>query len=232
MYFTTVFATMWAMRYNQFCALARAAEILGERWTLLIIRELLLGPQRFTDLLGRLNDVSTSVLSERLSRLEEYAVVEKAYLPPPAASSVYRLTESGEALRPAIYELIHWGGRFLFPSRPGDHFQPDWLRLVLLSYARSTRSPRRSFELRLVAKEGEAHFGVTGGSAGTIIGDPPVDPDARIVTDFAGMLGLMSGRVQPMRAVEAGVVEVEGDLAALSDFPKMFDPNGGGGQQR
>ena len=71
---------------------------------------------------------------------------------------------------------------------------------------------------------------MTGGSAGTIIGDPPVDPDVRIVTDFAGMLGLMSGRVQPMRAVEAGVVEVEGDIAALADFPKMFDPNGGGGQ--
>ena len=125
---------MPVVQYKQFCALARAAEILGERWTLLIVRELLLGPQRFTDLLERLHDVSTSVLTERLSRLEEFGVVEKAYLPPPAASSVYRLTEVGEAVRPAIYELIHWGGRFLFPSRPGDHFQPDWLRLVLMSY--------------------------------------------------------------------------------------------------
>jgi DNA-binding HxlR family transcriptional regulator len=219
------------MRYKQFCALARAAEILGERWTLLIIRELLLGPQRFTELLGRLNDVSTSVLTERLSRLEESGVVERVYLPPPAASNVYRLSESGEALRPAIYELIHWGGRFLFPSQPGAHFQPDWLRLVLLSYARSKRSPRRSFELRLVAKEGEARFGVTGGPAGTMIGDPPVDPDVRIVTDFEGALALMSGRVEPLRAVEAGVVQVEGDVAALSDFPKMFDSNGGGTRQ-
>src|SRR6266852_4653604 len=100
-------------RYDQFCALARAAEILGERWTLLIVRELLLGPRRFSDLRERLDGVSPSVLTERLGRIEKIGLVRRSVLPPPAASTVYELTEHGDALRPAVHELIRWGGRFL-----------------------------------------------------------------------------------------------------------------------
>src|SRR6516164_6608700 len=104
---------MSGTRYNQFCALARAAEIVGERWTLLIIRELLLGARRFGDLGERLGGVSPTLLTERLN------------------AQVYELTETGQALQPAIRELIRWGGRFLFPPRDGDAFEPDWALLAL-----------------------------------------------------------------------------------------------------
>jgi len=96
--------------YNQFCALARAAEIIGERWTLLIIRELLLSPKRFGDLRARLDDVSPALLTDRLNVLMEAGVVQRAALPAPFNAQVYELTETGRAVQPAIRELIRWGG--------------------------------------------------------------------------------------------------------------------------
>src|SRR5687768_1790881 len=109
-------------RYAQFCALARASEMLGERWTLLIIRELMLGPQRFSDLKAGLDGVSTSVLTERLNHLGELGLLRRRYLDPPAASTVYELTEIGLGLKPAMFALIRWGGNFLFPPRKDDRF--------------------------------------------------------------------------------------------------------------
>ena len=96
-------------RYAQFCALARAAEIVGERWTLLIVRDLTLGPLRFSDLRRRLKGVSPSVLSERLTQLERRGLIERRVLGPPAASTVYELSEMGRALQPAMIELTKWG---------------------------------------------------------------------------------------------------------------------------
>src|SRR5262244_1096312 len=100
------------LHYPQFCALARAAEIIGERWTLLIIRELLLGPMRFSDLAARLDGVSPALLTARLGTLIENGVVQRATLAAPFNAQVYELTETGRAMRPAIRELIRWGGRF------------------------------------------------------------------------------------------------------------------------
>src|SRR3990170_4910731 len=97
-------------RYSQFCALARAAEILGERWTLLIIRELLLRQKRFSDLSDRLSGVSPTVLTARLNALVEHGVVQRVTLPPPFNAQVYELTPIGLGLKPAIRELIRWGG--------------------------------------------------------------------------------------------------------------------------
>ena len=104
---------MAEFRYAQYCPLARAAELLGERWTLLVVRDLLMGPQRFTDLRGRLPGVSPSVLSERLARLEERGVVCRRTLPPPAPAIVYELTEAGRALDKAVAALASFGMRFL-----------------------------------------------------------------------------------------------------------------------
>src|SRR5258708_31123496 len=132
---------MSGTRYGQFCALARAAEIIGERWTLLIIRELLLAPMRFGDLATRLNDVSPALLTGRLNALIEHGVVRRTILPAPFNAQVYELTEVGRAIQPAIRELIRWGGRFLFPMREGDSFEPDWVLLALDPIARRTPTP-------------------------------------------------------------------------------------------
>ena len=116
-------------RYAQFCPLARATEVLGERWTLLVVRELLLGPQRFSDLRRRLPGVSTSVLSARVRRLEERGVVRRRMLAPPAASSVLELTELGRGLRSAVIALSRWGLALMEPMREGDHYEvcSPWL---------------------------------------------------------------------------------------------------------
>ena len=109
-------------RYPQYCPLARAAEVVGERWTLLVLRELLLGPRRFSDLRRALTDVSTSVLADRLARLEERGLVAHRELDPPAGAAVYELSESGQALGPALLALARWGAvaweRCFWPATP------------------------------------------------------------------------------------------------------------------
>jgi DNA-binding HxlR family transcriptional regulator len=115
-------------RYAQFCPLARATELLGERWTLLVVRDLLTA-LRFSDLRSRLRGISSSVLAARLERLEARGLVAQRELPAPAASVVYELTEAGRALRPVIVELARWGLRFLLPPNPNDHTEPAWATL-------------------------------------------------------------------------------------------------------
>lgn len=210
-------------RYPQFCALARALEVVGERWTLLIVRELLLGPKRFTDLQAALGGISPSVLAQRLERAESLGLVARSFLPPPAASTVYALTPDGEALRRAVYELIRWGGRYLFPPRKGEEFHPDWMCLALSACARRTASPKRTFLLRIRRGKEEATLRVSGGAEGTTVTRGEGPADATISAPVEVVLGLMSGGMPPQTAVEKGLAVVEGDRGALADFPSLFD---------
>ena len=97
--------------YHQYCAIANALDIVGERWTLLIVRELLMGPKRFTDLVNGLPGIGTNLLAARLKEMEEAGLLDHRTLPPPSASSVYSLTELGGGLRPVIDELWSWGSK-------------------------------------------------------------------------------------------------------------------------
>lgn len=210
-------------RYSQFCALARALELLGERWTLLIIRELLLGPRRFSDLKERLDGISASVLSQRLSRLEEDGLVQRSYLDPPAASNVFELTDYGRALEPTVFELIRWGARVLYPPRPGERREPEWVGLVLRTYARQDRAPNRSYEVRLREGEREARFYVRGTAKGTVVSTDPGECELRFTTDIDTLFGLGSGRISGSEAIAKGLVEWEGDPEVLSAFSQLFD---------
>ena len=212
------------MRYRQFCALARAAEILGERWTLLIVRELLLGPRRFTDLRAGLAGVSSSVLAGRLEAMAASGLVRGAELPPPAAARVYELTPAGEALRGAVHELIRWGGRFLFPLRRGDAFDPRWGLLALQACARRRRSPRRSFTVRMRDGRREAAVGVTGGRSGTrVVEGALAGADAVVAGPFPALLSVIAGAVTPDRAMAERLIEVSGAREAFREFPAMFE---------
>jgi DNA-binding HxlR family transcriptional regulator len=115
-----------AKRYNQYCPVAHALDVVGERWTLLLVRELNHGPLRYTDLHERVG-CGTNILAARLRDLEENGVVRKRRLPPPAASVVYELTESGEGLRPVLHALGWWGIRLLGPPPPDVELHPGWL---------------------------------------------------------------------------------------------------------
>lgn len=216
---------MDAFRYDQFCPLARATEVLCHRWTLLILRELWIGPQRFSDLKRRLRGVSTSVLSDRLADLVGHGVVERRDLPPPAATVVYELSEDGQALRPALIALTRWGVRRMLPPTPGDHVEPDWLQLAVEAFARVEASPACRLELRVTADDREARVRVRGGSDGTRLIDAGDDhpADASIEAPVAVVLAMMSGLLPVAEAVRTGAASVAGDSQAANALPQLFE---------
>jgi DNA-binding HxlR family transcriptional regulator len=112
------------------CGVARALDVIGERWALLVVRDLLLGPKRFTDLRASLPGIGPDVLAQRLRELEDADLLARETLPPPAASRVYRLTARGAALEPVILELGRWGSQAPFPAAHGE-LSPDSLALAL-----------------------------------------------------------------------------------------------------
>jgi DNA-binding HxlR family transcriptional regulator len=120
-----------AKRYDQYCAIAHALELVGERWSLLIVRELLTGPKRYTDLSGSLPRIGTNVLAARLKELEAGGILTKRRLPPPTPARVYELTPYGESLRPVMRELALWGIRSLGAPEDDDEFAPGWLQGAL-----------------------------------------------------------------------------------------------------
>src|SRR2546427_5070822 len=137
--------------YNQFCPLARSLDILGERWTLLIVRNLLLGPQRYKDLLEGLPGIGTNLLARRLKDLEKHGIVRRRRLPPPAGSTVYEFTELGKALEPAVIELSRWGLWTLGQPRARHVFRPAWgmLAMRILFRREAARGVRETYQWKI-----------------------------------------------------------------------------------
>jgi DNA-binding HxlR family transcriptional regulator len=214
---------MSGTRYAQFCALARAAEIIGVRWTLLVIRELLLGPIRFGDLATRLNDVSPALLTGRLNALMENGVVRGATQPPPVNAQVYELTELGRAIQPAIRELIRWGGRFLFPMRPDDVFEPDWVLLALDAIAERAATPACRITLRVPYPKGAAAFIIEGGPEGTRIAKGELGQGAAIEARFDIFLQVLTRQLSLDDAIANRQVRIEGSERTLRKLPQLFD---------
>jgi DNA-binding HxlR family transcriptional regulator len=209
--------------YRQFCALARAAEIVGERWTLLIIRELLISPRRFGDLLAHLAGMSPTLLTTRLASLMESGVVRKVAWPGPVAGQVYELTDSGRQLQPAIRELIRWGGRFLFPPRPGDEFEPDWVLLGLDAIARRTPVPAVSVGLVVTHGRKAATFTVAGGQNGTIITRGDAGSRATLEAPFDAVLQIIGKRISLDKALADNRARLQGPAAPVRKLPLLFD---------
>jgi DNA-binding HxlR family transcriptional regulator len=214
---------MSGTRYSQFCALARAAEIVGERWTLLIIRELLLAPMRFRDLADRLPGISPALLSARLTALVDSTIVRRASLPPPFNAQVYELTETGRAIQPAIRELIRWGGRFLFPMREDDAFEPDWALLALDSVAR--RGPTAVCNIGLVVRyrERRANFEVRGGPDGTRVGKAELAPSPTLEASFDVLLRILAAELSIEAAVGKRQAKTQGNMRILRQLPDLFE---------
>jgi DNA-binding HxlR family transcriptional regulator len=189
------------LHYPQFCALARAAELIGERWTLLIIRELLLGPKRFGDLLDHLDGMSPTLLNAQL----------------------YELTDIGREIQPAIRELIRWGGRFLFPPVPGDAFEPDWVLLGLDAIAKRTPVPKISVGLIVTHEEKSAAFTIAGGQSGTTIQKGGADCKATLEAPFDTVLQIVGMSMSLEAAVVAKRAKVSGSAALVRKLPQLFD---------
>ena len=163
-------------RYDQYCPVAHALDLVGERWALLVVRELMHGPKRYTDLADSLPGIGTNILASRLRDLEACGIVAKRRLPPPAASRVYELTEYGRALRTVLRELAVWGARSLGPPTSEDELFPGWLVNAVDTVLAPIAPPGR-FEFRVgdeVASlvDGEAQAGSVERPDVVVDGDP------------------------------------------------------------
>jgi len=196
--------------YNQYCAVARSLDIVGERWTLLIVRELLTGPKRFKDLLEGLPGIGTNLLAARLKDLEKYGVVHRGVLPPPAASKVYELTELGRSLEPVITALGRWGLEFLDAPAQEDDLRPAWALVAMRSALKqeAARGLQETYEFHV--DEEAFHLRVTDGEVEALQG-LAVDPDLVVRGDTQAFLDLAAGRVEPAEALDSGEIRIEGD---------------------
>lgn len=206
--------------YCEACAAAHALDLVGERWALLVVRELLLGPKRFTDLRAGLPGISSNVLSERLRELERFGVVKRRRLPPPAASQVYELTQWGMELEPVISALGRWGARS--PLRPREApMSTDAFVLALRTMfePREAGGLEASYELRI----GEESFraAVDGGSFEIVRGSMD-KPDATIEADVGTLAALVFGGRPLEEALCSGEVRIEGDRRAVERFLTLF----------
>jgi DNA-binding HxlR family transcriptional regulator len=207
--------------YNQYCALARGLDVVGERWTLLLVRELLLGPRRYTDLLTGLPGIGTNLLADRLRYLEQVGLVRRRVLPPPAGSTVYELTELGRELEPTVFALGRWGAHFLEPRSESDSTNPHWFFVSIRATFRPEAGAgvRETYQFRI---DGKPFFArVDDGRARTSQGWAD-DPDVVVTTDLDTFLGLLSQQLSPADALAGGGLTVEGDEAALGRFVRIF----------
>ncbi|WP_424850180.1 winged helix-turn-helix transcriptional regulator [Streptomyces sp. SAI-129] len=207
--------------YDQYCSAARALDAVGDRWTLLIVRELLAGPRRYTDLHADLPGVSTDVLASRLKDMEREGLTTRRRLPPPGAAYVYELTARGRGLLPVLETLGAWGAGELGERRPTDAVRAHWFALPLLRALREAGAGEGLVEVRL--DEGTFHLYADAAAspsenpaAGPVYGEgsAPGEPDARLVLDVATCVALGRGETGLREAVRDGRVEVTGDGTA------------------
>lgn len=206
--------------YGEACRFAFALDLVGERWALLVVRELLLGPKRFTDLRRGLPNASPNILSERLRELEQAGVVHRRKLPPPAAVQVYELTEWGAELEPIVTRLGAWGAR---SPRPPEHREigPDSIVLALRSLfdPEAAAGLAASYELRL----GEERFHVDVAGDELELGrGAAVEPAAAIETDPGTLAALLTSQLPLEDALQSGAAHIEGSRRETRRFLSLF----------
>jgi len=191
--------------YGQRCPLARALDLVGERWTLLVVRELLLGPRRYTDLVDGLPGVGTNILAARLADLQATGLVSKRALPPPTAVTVYELTEAGRALASSIRALSEWGEEHAAPATEDQVVRPAW---ILLGAAR--RGPKLGAGSSCELRVGRDVFELTGTDNGLSVAAASArSPDAVITIEPELLYALATRRITPQAARKR--IEVNGD---------------------
>lgn len=207
--------------YGEACRFAHALDVVGERWSLLVIRELLLGPKRFTDLRAGLPHASPNILTERLRDLEQATVVRKRKLPPPYGSTVYELTEWGRELEPIVTELGAWGARSPIPPDARE-IGTDSIVLALRSLfdPEAATDLEAAYELRI----GEESFrvGVGGGELDLARG-PAEDPEATIAApDAATLAAILTGQLPFDEAFASDAIEIKGGKKLVKRFLRLF----------
>jgi len=207
--------------YRQYCGVARGLDLVGERWTLLIVRDLLTGPKRYKDLLAGLPGIGTNLLAARLRELEEQHIVVRRVLPPPAGSAVYELTEVGNAIEPVVTALGRWGHRFLGTRSEGEFLSANAYVLAMRAAFRSdaVANVTETYELRI--GDQVFYIRVADGHCSTSEGQSDA-PDAILKMDVSTLSSLLHGQLSPKDALTTGRIEVTGDAAYVERFVKLF----------
>jgi DNA-binding HxlR family transcriptional regulator len=206
--------------YDHYCAMAKALDVVGERWTLLVVRELIPGPRRYTDLLAGIPGIATDMLAARLKTLEEAELVVRRTLPPPAASTVYELTEAGLALEPVVHELVKWGTRLLGRHR-GEAFRVHWLATPLRMMFRPDRAAGAKLVIQFESHGEAMHVRVDDGRLEFISGEAAT-PDVVIAGDVVVLQQASKDRALAKEALEKGRLRVEGKKDDIRAYMRMF----------
>jgi len=206
--------------YEDGCAAAHALDLIGERWALLVVRELMLGPKRFTDLRAGLPGISPNVLTQRLQELEQVSVVRRRKLEPPASSWVYELTEWGMELETVMMELGRWGARS--PAKPRDAAL-SVTSLILSFRTMFDPAAAEGFAARYELRFGEDRFHAEIADGGIHIERGAArEPDGVIESDPDTLAALVYGDGDLAEALRAGKLGYQGDKAALKRLLKLF----------
>ncbi|MGP4105130.1 winged helix-turn-helix transcriptional regulator [Nonomuraea sp. KM90] len=201
--------------YGEGCGVAHALDMIGERWALLVVRELLLGPKRFTDLQAGLPGAGPNILAQRLRDLENVGVVRRRTLPPPAGSKIYELTEWGAELDQIVALLGCWGTRSPVVPLEGEVGADSLMLALRNAFIPQKQDPwTADYEIHL-AQDFFTFRVVDGELVEASRGQLQDKPDAVIETDTATLLDLMTGQHDLVDAVESGRVSVTGDVEAV-----------------
>ncbi|WP_329102810.1 winged helix-turn-helix transcriptional regulator [Micromonospora sp. NBC_01699] len=198
--------------YADACTIARALDVVGERWALLVVRELLLGPQRFSDLRRSLSGASSNLVTDRLRELAARGVIRRRQLPPPAGSQVYELTEWGRGLEPIVLALGNWGGRIPLPPEPTTLSATSVLIFLRCVATLDPEAPTTTYRLEL-----DGPVWTLRTIAGQVRIEPgePARPDASLRTDPRTLNALLADPNGLDASVVDGTAVVDGDLSAL-----------------
>jgi DNA-binding HxlR family transcriptional regulator len=207
---------MTSRSYDQFCGIARALDLVGERWGLLIVRDLVLGPKRFTDLRRGLPGIGTNVLAARLKELERGGVVARRTLPPPAASTIYELTDYGRALEGPLLALGRWGARSMGARQPAQTLRSEWFGVALKAFFRPEAAAGLKAEIELRFDDGTLLARLDHGS---LVVEPtsPNGADLVLETEVETLVAYLAGAAVPPAALAP-----QGDDALLERLPRIF----------
>ena len=202
--------------YGQYCPLAKTLDVVGDRWSLLIVRELLtLGDCRYTDLRKGLPGIATNLLADRLRDLEDVGVVSRVAAAPPVATTLFRLTPRGEELRPVLRAMAEWGVPLLAGAGDDDVFQAHWLGAPAAIYLVDTRPDEPAVTLEVCTGEGSVTLEAAGGAVRALRGPLGGAAGARLSGPHRPLLGVIAGRLTLAEAQEHGVT-YDGDPAVLA----------------
>lgn len=212
--------------YRQYCPIAHALDVIGDRWSLLIARELFLGPKRFTDLREGMPRIGTNSLTDRLKVLEQAGVISRRTLPPPAASTVYELTDRGRELEDVIVALARWGGPSLGSRAAEQTISADSVMLALRAIfsTAAERGLRGHYSVHVEEASFEETLGVRCGENGMEVSRQlEVSEGVTILTDVETIYAIASGNETLRRAVECGRIQLNGEPNRQSRLLQAFD---------